>query len=103
LRFRLSDDHYNKLRNELVNSWKKVQLEEEVVDQRLNDKRSLLLAAIIAVFKTLKANPYGLNLLSSPPLDVEDYLSTNNDGKRLLQFAESCYNLLLKSYPKSIV
>ncbi len=37
----------------------------EIVDQRLNDKRSLLVAALIAVFKTLKANPYGLNLLSS--------------------------------------
>ena len=27
----------------------------EIVDQRLNDKRSLLVAALIAVFKTLKA------------------------------------------------
>ena len=39
----------------------------EIVDQRLNDKRSLLVAALIAVIKTLKANPYGLNLLSSSP------------------------------------
>ena len=46
----------------------------EIVDQRLNDKRSLLVAALLAVFKTLKANPYGLNLLSSSPLDIEDYL-----------------------------
>jgi len=74
----------------------------EIVDQRLNDKRSLIVAALIAVFKTLKANPYGLNLLSSSPLDVEDYLITVNDGKSLLQFAESCYNLLLKSYAKTI-
>jgi hypothetical protein len=74
----------------------------EMVDQRLNDKRSLLVAALLAVFKTLKANPYGLNLLSGSPLDIEDYLSTNNDGKNLLQFAESCYNLLLKSYAKTI-
>ena len=36
----------------------------EIVDQRLNDKRSLLVAALLAVFKTLKSNPYGLNLLS---------------------------------------
>ena len=74
----------------------------EIVDQRLNDNRSLLVAALLAVFKTLKANPYGLNLLSSPPLDVEDYLGTNIDGKNLLQFAESCYNNLLKSYAKNI-
>jgi len=30
----------------------------EIVDQGLNDKRSLLVAALIAVFKTLKANQY---------------------------------------------
>ena len=53
----------------------------EIVDQRLNDKRSLLVAALLAVFKTLKANPYGLNLLSSSPLDIEGYLSANIDGK----------------------
>jgi transposase len=74
----------------------------EIVDQRLNDKRSLLVAALLAVFETLKANPYGLNLLSSSPLDIEDYLITVNDGKNLLQFAESCYNILLKGYTKSI-
>jgi hypothetical protein len=74
----------------------------EMVDQRLNDKRSLLVAALLAVFKTLKANPYGLNLLSSPPLDVEDYLSTNIDGRKLLQFAEPCFSMLLKSYAKTI-
>jgi hypothetical protein len=75
----------------------------EIVDQRLNDKRSLLVAALLAIFKTLKANPYGLNLLSSSPLDVEDCLGTNIDGKNLLHFAESCYNSLLKSYAKTIV
>jgi transposase len=74
----------------------------ELVDQRLNEKRSLLVAALLAVFKTLKANPYGLNLLSSSPVDIEDYLITVNDGKNLLQFAETCYNLLLKSSAKSI-
>jgi hypothetical protein len=74
----------------------------EIVDQRLNDKSSLLVAALIAVFKTLKANPYGLNLLSSSPLDIEDYLGVNIDGKNLLKFAESCYNSLLKSYAKTI-
>jgi hypothetical protein len=74
----------------------------EIVDQKLNDKRSLLVAALIAVFKTLKANPYGLNLLSSSPLDIESYLGVNIDGKNLLKFAESCYNSLLKSYAKTI-
>ena len=70
----------------------------EMVDQRLNDKRSLLVAALLAVFKTLKANPYGLNLLSSSPHDIESYLDVNIDRKNLLKFAESCYNTLLKSY-----
>ena len=74
----------------------------EIVDQRLNDKRSLLVAALLAVFKTLKTNPYGMNLLFSSPLDIEGYLSTNTDGKNILQFAESCYNSLLKSYAKTI-
>jgi hypothetical protein len=74
----------------------------KIFDQRLNDKRSLLVAALLAVFKTLKANPYGLNLLSSSPLDIEGYLSANIDGKNLLHFAESCYNSLLKSYAKTI-
>jgi len=55
----------------------------EIVDQRLNDKRSLLVDALLAVFKTLKANPYGLNLLSSSPLDIESYLGVNIDGKKL--------------------
>lgn len=74
----------------------------EIVDQRLNDKRSLLVAALLAVFKILKTNSYGLNLLSSSPLDIENYLGADIDGKNLLQFAESCYNLLLKSYAKTI-
>jgi hypothetical protein len=74
----------------------------EIVDQRLNDKRSLLVAALLAVFKTLKVNPYGLNLLSSSPLDIENYLGINIDEKNLLHFAESCYNSLLKSYAKTI-
>ena len=74
----------------------------EIVDQRLNDKRSLLVAALLAVFKTLRANQYGLNLLSSSPLDIESYLGINIDGKNLLRFAESSYNSLLKSYAKTI-
>jgi hypothetical protein len=74
----------------------------EIVDQRLNDKRSLLVAALLAVFKTLKANPYGFNLLSSSPPDIESYLGVNIDGKNLLKFAESCYNSLLKGYAKTI-
>jgi hypothetical protein len=43
----------------------------KLVDQRLNDKSSLLVAALIAVFKTLKTNPYDLNLLSSSPPDID--------------------------------
>jgi hypothetical protein len=74
----------------------------EIVDQRLIDKRSLLVAALLAVFKTLKTNPYGLSLSSSSPLDIEDNVSNDIDGKNLLRFAESCYNLLLKSYAKTI-
>jgi hypothetical protein len=74
----------------------------EIVDQRLNDKRSLLVIALIAVLNTLKANPYGLNLLSSSSLDIEGYLNASIDGKNLLQFAESCYNSLLKNYAKTI-
>jgi hypothetical protein len=77
----------------------------KIVDQRLNDKRSLLVTALLAIFKTLKANPYGLNLLSSSPLDIdiEDYIANDIDGKNLLRFAESCYNMLLKSYAKTII
>ena len=74
----------------------------EIIDQRLNDKKPLLVAAFVAVMKTLKKNPYGLNLLDSSYADIEDYLTTDNDGKSLLQFAESCYNNLLKSYAKNI-
>ena len=75
----------------------------EIVDQRLNDKRSLLVAALIAVLNTLKANPYGLNLLSSSSLDIEDYVTNDINGKNLLQFVESCYNSLSKIYVKAIV
>jgi uncharacterized coiled-coil DUF342 family protein len=32
----------------------------EIIDQRLNDKRLLLVTALVAVLQTLKANPYGL-------------------------------------------
>jgi hypothetical protein len=46
----------------------------EIIDQRLNDKRSLLVIALIAVLQTLKVNPYGLNLLDSSFLDIEDYV-----------------------------
>jgi hypothetical protein len=74
----------------------------EIVDQRLNDKRLLLVAALIAVLQTLKANPYGLNLLNGSSLDIEDYVANDIDGKNLLQFAGSCYNSLLKSYAKTI-
>ena len=72
----------------------------EIVDQRLNDKRSLLVAALIAVLSTLKANPYGLNLLNSSSLDIEDYIANDIDGKNLLQFAESCYDSLIEELCK---
>src|SRR4029453_10697813 len=71
---------------------------KEIVNQRLNDKRSLLVVALVAVLQTLKANPYGLNLLSSSSFDIEDYVADDINGKNLLQFAESCYDTLLKSY-----
>jgi hypothetical protein len=74
----------------------------EIVDQRLNDKKSFLVTALVAILNTLKANPYGLNLLNSSSLDIEDYSANDIDGKNLLQFAESCYNLLLKNYAKTI-
>jgi transposase len=74
----------------------------ELVDQRLNDNSSLLVAALIAIFKTLKTASYGLNLLSSSPLEIEDYIANDIDGKKLLRFAESCYNSLLKNYAKTI-
>jgi transposase len=89
LRNATKDSNYNKITN--------------IVDRRLNDKRSLLVAALLAVFKTLKTNTYGLSLLSCSPLDIEGYLDVNMDGNNLLGFAESCYNSLLKSYAKTIV
>jgi hypothetical protein len=54
------------------------------------------------VMETLKKSPYGLNLLNSPSADIESYLTTDNDGTGLLQFAELCYNNLLKSYTENI-
>ena len=74
----------------------------EIVDQRLNDKKTLLVVALIAILQTLKVNPYGLNLLNRSSLDIEDYVANDIDGKHLLQFAESCYNALLKNYAKII-
>jgi hypothetical protein len=61
----------------------------EIIEQGLNDKKPLLVAALVAVMETLKKNPYGLNLLNSSSSDIENYLTTHNDGKILLQFAES--------------
>ncbi len=37
-----------------------------------------------------------MNLLNSSYADIENYLTMDNDGKSLLQFAESCYHNLLK-------
>jgi hypothetical protein len=74
----------------------------DIIDQRLNDKKPLLVAAFVAVMETLNKNPYGLNLLNSSSVDIESYLTTDSDGKSLLQFAESCYDNLLKNYAKNI-
>jgi hypothetical protein len=74
----------------------------EIIDQRLNNKKLLLVAASVAVMETLKKNPYGLNLLNSPSADIESYLTTDNDGTGLLQFAELCYNNLITNYAKTI-
>jgi AraC-like DNA-binding protein len=74
----------------------------EIVNERLNDKRLLLVTALIAVLQTLKVNPYGLNLLNSSPIDIEDYAANDTDGKSLSKFAESCYDLFLKSYAETI-
>ena len=49
---------------------------KEIVDQRLNDKKPLLVTALIAVLSTLKANPYGLNLLNTLPLVHTPFLSS---------------------------
>ena len=54
----------------------------EIIDQRLNDKKSLLVAPLVAVMEALVKNPYGVNLLNSPYSDI--------DGKGLLEFAELC-------------
>jgi hypothetical protein len=88
LRNSSKDSNYHKLR--------------QIIDQRLNDKKPLLVAALVAVMETLKKNPYGMNLLNSSSADIEDYLTKDMDGNRLLKFAESCYNNLLKSYAKNI-
>jgi hypothetical protein len=74
----------------------------EIIDQSLNDKKPLLVAALVAVMETLMKNPYGLNLLNSSSADIENYLTTDNDGKSLLQFAQSCYDNLLKTYVETI-
>jgi hypothetical protein len=58
--------------------------------------------ALVAVLQTLNVNPYGLNLLSSSSLDIEDYAANDIDGKTLLQFAELSYDALLKNCLKAI-
>ena len=103
-RLRTIDGKRRALENMLQNASKDSNYHKiiEIVDQRLNDKRSLLVVALIAALQTLKVNPYGLNLLDSSTLDIEDYVSNDIDGKNLLQFAESCYHTLLKDYAKTI-
>jgi hypothetical protein len=58
---------------------------KEIIDQRLNDKKPLLVAALVAVMETLNKNPYGLNLLNSSSVDIESYLTTDS-GKTLKWF-----------------
>ena len=70
LRNSSKDSNYHKLR--------------QIIDQRLNDKKPLLVAAFVAVMDTLKKNPYGMNLLNSSSEDIENYLTTDNDGKDLI-------------------
>jgi hypothetical protein len=72
----------------------------EIINQRLNDNKPLLVAAFVAVMETLKKNPYGMNLLNSSSSDIENYLTTDNDGKSLIQFAS--VNKLIKYYAESI-
>jgi hypothetical protein len=74
----------------------------EIINQRLNDKKLLLIAALVAVMETLKKNPYGLNLLNSSSADIENYFTTDNDGNSLLEFAELCYDNIIKSYAETI-
>jgi hypothetical protein len=74
----------------------------EIIIQSLKNKKPLLVAAFVAVMETLNKYPYGLNLLNSSSVDIENYLTADNDGKSLLQFGELCYNNLLKSYAETI-
>jgi hypothetical protein len=101
---RMLERRLNRLRDLLLNASKGSDYHKvmEIIDQRLNDKKPLLVAAFVAVMDTLKKNPYGLNLLNSSSAGIEDYLTKDMDGNRLLKFAESCYNNLLKSYAKNI-
>jgi hypothetical protein len=66
LQLRILDRKLKLLEVMLQNANKKANYHKvaEIVDQRLNDKRSVLVTALIAVLQTLKANPYGLNLLT---------------------------------------
>jgi hypothetical protein len=53
--------------------------------------------------ETLRKNPYGINLLNGSSDDIENYLSADNDGKSLFQFAELCLSNLFKNHAKNIV
>jgi hypothetical protein len=74
----------------------------EIIDHSLNDRKPLLVVALVAVMETLKKNPYGMNLLNSSSADIDNYITTDSDGQSLLQFAESCYDNLIKNYAKTI-
>lgn len=104
LHSRKLDRRLNRLRIMLRNASKDSNYHKvmEIIDQRLNDKKPILIAALAAVMETLKENPYGLNFLNGSSVDIENYLIKENDGKSLLQFAESCYDNLVKSYAKII-
>jgi hypothetical protein len=74
----------------------------EIIDQRLNDRRPLLVIAFIAIMETLRKNPYELNLLNGSSSDIENYLVSDSDGKSLVQFAELSLDNLIKHYAKTI-
>jgi hypothetical protein len=65
----------------------------EIVEQTLSNRKPLLVAALVVVTETLNRNS---------SIDNGYYLSTDNDGKNLLQFAELCYKNLHKKYEKAI-
>ena len=97
------DRKLNRLRIMLQNASKDSNYHKvlEIIDQRLNDRRPLLVVAFIAIMETLRKNPYGLNLLNGSSSDIENYLVSDSDGKSLVQFAELSLDNLIKHYAKT--